>query len=466
MFRSINLKTLIQWTQGTPSSQLDTSLPVIHISTDSRSLRKGDIFLALRGDNFDGHDFISEAIAKGATAVIAEKIPESAPSIRVASSLDALISIGRGQRDLFSGKAIGITGSAGKSSTKEMTASLLGPNTVGSPASFNNLIGLSRTLSLIDDNTRQLVLEMGMNAPGEISELCKNFRPSIGIITNIGDAHIGKLGSAEGIYRAKKELFDYFAGIDCEGIALNFDDTNVVRAYAESRCRPRQLVRYTTSDSAQADVRVVRAHMDTKTAFLNVSLQVFETILTSQLPIFGMHHVQNYAAAVSAARIFGVPTSEIEERSKSLRPASHRGEIISLGKRTLIDESYNSNPTALLSSLRSLMQTDPARRLVLILGEMRELGEFSTEKHQGVGRELGSLLQKRSSPSVVIGVGAGMKHMLAELKGPELFEVDSAEEAAGILDKISRDGDVIFVKGSRGVKLDKVILRLVPTKNA
>lgn len=465
MFSSVTFRTLTNWCGGIPHQDFESDKPVPDLNSDSRTLRPGEIFLALKGESYDGRAFIESAIAGGAAAIISEGTPiGKAPFLEVSDSLKALIAIGKGQRSLFHGSVVGVTGSAGKSSTKEMIATLLGGETVASPASFNNLIGVSKTTCLIKDTTKNLVLEMGMNATGEIAELCHTFSPEIGVITNIGDAHMGMLGGREGVYRAKKELFDFLAASpSCRGVALNSDDPFITKAYQEcfsKRSIPTLSYSIAGKDS-QAAVVILSSTFDPQTAFLNLDVQVEKTVFGCAIPIFGMHHVQNLAAAISTARLCGVTLSDIQARVTKIKPASHRGEIIAISKgRTLIDDCYNSNPTALLSSLESLMKIDGQKRLVIILGEMRELGEFTTAEHARVGGHLREWLEKRPKPSAVIGVGEATQHILLPLNGAKFVtthHVDSVHSVPELLESLSQPGDIVFLKGSRGVKLDALI---------
>jgi UDP-N-acetylmuramoyl-tripeptide--D-alanyl-D-alanine ligase len=441
-------------------------IPVQALSTDTRSLKKGDVFLALKGENFDGHDFVEEAVKRGAGAVIAErKFPVAVPQLVVPDALRALAAIGAGLRSRFTGKVAAVTGSAGKSSTKDMVAALLGPDTVGSPASFNNLMGVSRTLCLVQDSTRYLMLEMGMNALGEIDELCRAFRPQVGAITNIGDAHIGKLGGKRGIYQAKKEMFDFLAhSPETAGVALNLDDELVVEAFQKSFAPGARAVRYSAA-GRPADISIRRKEIDSRTGYLSLSLKVGETELDAHFAIFGLHHAQNLAAALSIAKLLGLSLEEMRGRFDRIRPAAHRGEILALSdERILIDESYNSNPTALTSSLTSLCDLDSSRRRVLVLGDMRELGEFSEKLHAEVGRSLAALAGKHRFPFLLVGVGEQVTHLMAEVRRtfPDgaYARAGDADEALRILPGLLRPKDVLFVKGSRGIKLDRVVAGL------
>lgn len=418
----------------------------------------------MKGDSFDGHKFLGEAENRGALALISEmSVPAKIPVIVVKDTLQALVAIGTALRNEFTGKIIAVTGSAGKSSTKEMLAALLAHDTVASPASFNNLMGVSRTMCLVGDSTRQLVLEMGMNDFGEIAELCECFRPHAGIITNIGDAHIGKLGGKEGIFRAKKELFDFLAQSGREtllGVGLNLDDSLVEKAYQETFKAPISTVTYSLLKE-DAEVRVLKHGMDPETGFLHLKMAVREEAFDVQLPLFGLHQAQNVAAATAGALLMGESLADIRGRYANIRAASHRGEIHRLpDDRILIDESYNSNPTALLSALASLMGMSPRRRRVLVLGDMFELGDFSDRLHTEVGTGLGKFLEKTPASVWLIGVGTAVGHLIRELKlrFPALEAVQVAKEAEvmGLLKPKLATGDVILVKGSRGVRLDRV----------
>jgi len=466
LYSWVKLSHLREWCKGKEAGQWK-DVPVSTLSTDSRSLKAGEVFLALKGDNFDGHAFIEQAAKLGAAAVISERpfdIP--IPCLVVENTLTALVDIGRAIRNEFTGATIAITGSAGKSSTKEMLATLLGPHTVASPASFNNLMGVSRTLCLVKDDTRQLVLEMGMNALLEIKELCENFQPIAGLITNIGDAHIGKLGGREGVYQAKKELFDFLArtGNETVGMALNLDDSLVVRAYHEAFRFPVPTVTY-SCEGNPADVRLVSRELDSESGALKLTLEVRGETATFSLPLFGFHQAQNIVAAVAGGLTLGGTFSEFRDRIAHIRAASHRGEVLRLsGGQVLIDESYNSNPTALRSSLESLCEISPARRRVLILGEMFELGEFAESLHRESGETFVTLQKQRPYPFVLVGVGKGIGPLLEPVRAafPQALiqSFPSHAEALPWVRSQMAASDVLFVKGSRGVQLDKLVASL------
>lgn len=470
MYSSITFEKLAQWAGGEVFSKTGVHFPVSNISTDTRTLKRGDVYLALRGESFDGNQFLKAAVDAGAIGVICETAEEiNIPKIKVEDSLKALIAIGESARSIFRGPVFGITGSAGKSSTKDMVAVLLGENTVSSPASFNNLMGVSRTLCLVEDDTKNLVLEMGMNNFGEIAELCKRFRPQFGMITNIGDAHIGKLGGQEGIYRAKKEMFDFLAAdSDSLGVALNGDDNWVIEAYKSAfRHQDRlnfKLKTYSRKNSS-ADIFLESSFMDPQTGFLNLKIKTAEGNIVTALPIFGEHQAENIIAAIAMVKLVDVPLRDIEKRLKNIKPAKHRGEIIQLaGEKIVIDESYNSNPKALLSSLESLKKLSPRGRYVLVLGEMRELGNFSKQLHEDVGSFLADWIGKERPRVSIVTVRGDSSRISDQIKkfhpSVPVKHVETTEQAKQIVPSLIHSGDIVFIKGSRSVGLDQLLSTL------
>jgi UDP-N-acetylmuramoyl-tripeptide--D-alanyl-D-alanine ligase len=465
LFNTTRFTDLVAWTGGQLRPGARADFLVRSLSSDTRSLQNGEVFVALRGDQFDGHRFIDEAIKRGAAGVIAETLPEGSPDVPfliVEDALQAWINIAVKIRERFQGPVVAITGSAGKSSTKEMVAKLLGPDTVASPASFNNLLGVSKTLCLVGDATRNLVLEMGMNAPGEIREMCDRFRPEFGLISNIGDAHIGRLGGQEGIFRAKKELFDFLAAqpTKTQGIALNAEDPLVVRAAAEAFAMPVRTLRYSADPKTPADVWVKEKSLDPNRGSLRLTIAVAGDAFDISLPIYGMHHAQNVAGSIALATLMGVSLSEIRQRLSLIQAAPHRGQIMELAEgRVLIDESYNSNPTALISSLESLARLNPDKPRLLVLGEMREMGEYSRSLHQKVGRAVVELFTKL--PITVVGVGKEMEAMAQEVRQglPQVSVqvIETAEAAIDVVRQRFAPDSLCLVKGSRGVKLDIVV---------
>lgn len=460
----------MDWTGAQILGPQNLSERVNSITSDTRTLAQGEVFIALRGEKFDGHHFLDEAIKKGAQAIISEIPPKNpsgltVPFLLVKDTLQAYVAVGRALRKSFQGKVIAITGSAGKSSTKDMTGILLGPNTLISPKSFNNLLGVSKTLCLLKDETRNLVLEMGMNGLKEIQQMCEIFEPEGGAITNIGDAHIGKLNGREGIYCAKKELFDWLGRAQNPiGVALNLDDPWVVRAGQESAIQNLKKVTYSAKDPS-ADIFISKKEINPKSGHLTLELTAGSIKLKLTLPHFGIHHAYNLAAAVSLARLLEVPWEQIQERLPALVPSQSRGELTVLDRDiTVIDESYNSNPSALLSSLESVMLLEPQKRKVLVVGEMRELDSFSKTLHSEVGEKLGEMLSQSRTKAILFAVGGETRYLIEGLKKtapsiPCQFSETEEEASSKILPELKAQ-DVLFVKGSRGIGLDGLIRRL------
>lgn len=462
MYSWIKLETLQSWTGGRWEGTVPLQAAVPSISTDSRTLQKGEVFLALKGPSFDGHTYLEEVARRGALAVIVEKkMPTDLPQLIVGDGLKALVAIGEKIRDAFTGPVLAITGSAGKSSTKEMVADLLGPKTVRSPKSFNNILGVPRTLYLVRDETRHLVLEVGMNGLGEIAEICGHFKPSQGLITNIGYAHIGKLGGQENIRRAKKELFDALAERSDAQVVLNLDDPLVMKSYEQAFKTKPATVTYSAL-GAEADVSVKSRAIDPRTGGLHLEIEIRGNRSKLGFQLFGLHQADNIAAASAAALLNGVSSRDILERLPLLKSTSMRGELVGLAEgRTLIDESYNSNPSALIASLTSVAELDATRRRVLVLGEMRELGDFSDALHAEAGQALVQLYKKHRFPFLLVGVGNGFLPFLQvverELPGVPCIAVPDTQHAIERLKSLTLPGDIILVKGSRGIQLESVV---------
>lgn len=450
---------------GTPAKQ---ALPPL--STDTRTLKPGEIFVALKGENFDGHQYIDKALEMGALAVVSEERPVKTPPqdrlwFHVPSSLGLLAALARRIREHFKGPVLAVTGSAGKSSTKTFLRHILGEGTAYSPASFNNLLGVSKTILGIPQGSERLILEIGMNALGEIQEICDTFTPDLGLITNIGTAHIGKLGSAENIRIAKKELFDALASRASTGtnvgVALNLDDPGIVRSFNEAFPRGIRKVTY-SQKQPDADVFLSSRALDPETGALTVSVRYLGKTDNYRIPIFGLHQAENIAASIAGAILIGKGRASIHEGIGQVRSESHRGEVTLLrGNKVLLDEAYNSNPSALMASLQSCFQLNPSRRRVLVLGEMRELGEFSEALHSKVGTELAELHRTTQIPFTLFAVGNGALPLkqTVEQALPSMtchWFVDASSTEKPLLNAL-RDGDVVLVKGSRGVQLDKLL---------
>ena len=414
-------------------------------SVDTRTQNPGDVYFALRGPNFDGHDFVAQAAAKGAAGVVVER-PGGAPNeLVVPDSLRALQQLGLWARTRWGGRVIGITGSAGKTTTKDAIAHLLAVDlpvgkTVGN---FNNHVGVPLSILRLPDGCRAAVLEMGMNHAGEIRELAGIARPEVGVVTNVGYAHVEFFDSIEGVAAAKRELIE---ALPADGIAvLNADDARVAKFRDAHRGRS---VSFGFSESA--DVRAT----DYDGRHFRASGVDFETGLP------GRHAVMNLLAAIAVAREFGIAAKRLPEAVRIFTPGNMRGERIEHGGMVIWNDCYNANPEAMQSMLDVLRGT-PARRRIAVLGEMLELGHAADALHRQVGRYAAErgidlLIGVRGHAHEMIdaAVGAGLP-----VKAAYFFEDPGA--AGEFVRQQAGEGDAILFKGSRGVRVEKALEKLL-----
>jgi UDP-N-acetylmuramoyl-tripeptide--D-alanyl-D-alanine ligase len=427
------------------------------ISTDSRNLTPGSLFVPLRGERFDGHDYLSQAVKNGVAACLSEEVVVglSVPVVRVADTLRALGDIAAACRLQLNGPLIAITGSAGKTTTKEMLATILeqvapGLKTAGN---FNNLIGLPLTLFGLEEEHQWAVLEMGTSAIGEIERLTEIAQPSIGVITNIGAAHLETLQGLDGVSRAKGELY---AGMQGGTAILNLDDPRVAQLPVANGVK-----KLTYGLSAEAQVRAET--IEEGEQGVSFELVLAEHSYPVQLNIPGRHNVSNALAAAAAALEMQVPAEKIV--SGLTRFVSIEGRLnlypLPCGG-VLLDDSYNSNPLSAVAALAALEALSGEGRCVAVLGDMLELGEKSVSMHEELGTQAAQVAE------VLIGVGDFSADLCrgakaAGMKSEQLIEVPDAVGAIQYLYKRQRPGDKILVKGSRGVHLEQLVDALKAT---
>jgi UDP-N-acetylmuramoyl-tripeptide--D-alanyl-D-alanine ligase len=424
-------------------------------SVDSRSVRPGDLFFALRGPNFDGHAYIADAFAKGAAAAVAEQhtlvehpaqaASDSGVLLRVADTLAALQDLARWARDRWGGQVAGVTGSAGKTTTKDVIAAMLAPakRTASNEGNLNNHVGLPLSILRLDETAEVAVLEMGMNHAGEIRRLAEIARPNVGVVTNVGYAHIENFESIGAIAAAKRELVE---ALGADGVAvLNADDPLVA---AMAKAHSGSVIFYGQSDAA--DVRAEDVAFSENGSRFRVGAAAFETSLP------GRHNISNILAGIATARVYGIAPDALVETVRSLVPGKMRGERIDLRGIAIINDCYNSNPDAVRMMLEALRDT-PARRRIAVLGEMLELGRWAEPLHRGVGDHA-----VVCGIDVLIGIRGAACHVLDAAKrkglraGAALFFDDPAE-AGRALRAIAEPGDAILFKGSRGVRVERAL---------
>lgn len=421
------------------------------ISTDSRTLQPGDLFVPLRGERFDGHDYLTQAVRHGAAACLSEDVVSglSIPVVQVRDTLQALGDLAAAVRQDFAGPVIGITGTSGKTTTKEMLASILTSNGSGlkSAGNFNNLIGVPLTLFGLCPEHHWAVIEMGMSARGEIARLAQIAAPQIGIITNVGPAHLENLGGISGVARAKGELFIH---LPAGGAALvNADDPQICQLPVANGVR-----RITFGIAMEAQVRASR--VVAVDGVVRFTLHLPEAEVPVQLPLPGRHNVQNALAAAAAAWVLDVPATDIAAGLAAFRPCPGRMELVELSDDLLIlEDSYNANPLSMRAALDALHDLGRPGRRIAVLGDMLELGPTARDLH----REVGALVAEHADWLFTLGelareIAAGAAEQ--GLPPERIAMADTVEDLTARLRAILRPGDRILVKGSRGMRMERV----------
>jgi UDP-N-acetylmuramoyl-tripeptide--D-alanyl-D-alanine ligase len=412
-------------------------------SVDTRTQNAGDVYFALRGPNHDGHNFIGAAVEKGAAAVVVERGTGAHNELLVNDTQQALAALGAWARLSWGGVAIGVTGSAGKTTTKDAIAHLLAVEMpVGKTlGNFNNHVGVPLSILRLPDACRAAVLEMGMNHAGEIRELAGVAKPQIGVVTNVGYAHVEFFDSIEGVAAAKRELIE---ALPADGVAvLNADDPRVARFGA---IHPGRTVTFGFAEGA--DVRAESMEATAAGARFRALGVDFETGLT------GRHAVSNLLAAIAVAGEFGIAPERLREPVRTFRVGKMRGERLEHNGITIWNDCYNSNPEAVESMIDVLSETAALRRIA-VLGEMLELGEAANSLHRQVGR-----YAAEHGIDLVIGVH-GSARALVDAAGAGARFFEDPAEAGAFLRSIARPGDAILFKGSRGVRIELALERLL-----
>jgi UDP-N-acetylmuramoyl-tripeptide--D-alanyl-D-alanine ligase len=430
------------------------AIPLSSVSIDSRTLAPGALFVAIAGPRFDGHRFLAQAKERGAAAAVVHRDADTAglPVVRVPDTTAALGDLARRVRAAAAIPVAAITGSAGKTTTKEMTAGLLRARgaVLKTEGNLNNQYGLPLTLLRLAPEHRFAVLELGMSAAGELGALTRIARPDAAVITLVAPVHLEFFPSLDAIADAKAEILE---GLGPDGVAvLNGDDPLVQRIGARHAGRVVWFGRDRAFDvSAERWRGTVHG--------MRFDLHLDGRSVDVALPFAGPHHLTNFLAAAAVARHFGLEADEIAAAAPSLAPASHRGQVRRLRSGvTLLDDCYNSNPVAVDAAVTALSLSAPGRR-VAFLGDMRELGDTAEALHREVGRKVGPRLD------VLAAVGPLAASFLEGARASErvpstLVSFPDAAAAAAAVDLV-QPGDSVLVKASRGVKLEAVVDALV-----
>ena len=421
-------------------------------SIDSRTVQPGELFFAVKGERLDGHDFVEQALKKGAAAAVVSRSDLSrygskAQLLAVNDTLAALQTLATAVRKLWGKALIAVTGSAGKTTTKEAIAHVLASRfrVLKSEANFNNHFGLPLMLLKLEPGHDVAVIEMGMSHAGEIRTLARIAQPEIGVVTNVAPVHLEFFDSLAAIARAKYELIESLpAGSTA---VLNADDDYVSQF---GRDFPGKVVMYGTRP--EADVRAENI------VACGAEGSEFDVLVNgcrehTRLPLVGAHNILNALAAVAVGMERGLKPSETVSALATLTPADKRGEVVQLGNITVINDCYNSNPKA-LSVMMDALAAMPAKRRIVVAGEMLELGPASQEMHRQAGGHAAKI-----KIDVVVGVRGQAQALVEQARraGARAEFVATPQEAGEWLARETRDGDVVLLKASRGVKLEGAV---------
>jgi len=449
----------LKWVAAQLGLALESEVRVTGWSVDSRTLRPGDLYFALRGPNHDGHAYVAEVLKKGAVGAVVEvDIDGLAPAaLKVGDSLAALQTLASAARQEWAGDVVGVTGSAGKTTTKDVIAEMLSERLSGGMTSktegnLNNHVGLPLSLLRVNDRARVAVLEMGMNHAGEIRALAEIAKPNVGVVTNVGAAHMESFDSIEGIAAAKRELIE---ALPRTGTAvLNADDPRVA-AFASVHSGP--TVTFGESECASVRAEDVRFSED------GLAFRVGSTHFES--PLAGHHSVSNLLAGIAVAGIYGITPDRLAERVRNIQPGKMRGERFRHRGILVFNDCYNSNPDAARAMLAVLRDT-PARRRIAVLGEMLELGRWAEPLHRDVGN-----YAAECGIDVLVGLRGAACYLLdaakrSGLRADAAFFFDDPVPAGLLVRSLAEPGDAVLFKGSRGVHVELALEQFLTAQEA
>ena len=421
-------------------------------SIDSRTIQPGELFFAVKGERLDGHDFVQQALERGAVSAVVRKDQLARFSVKtcllaVDDTLHALQTLATAVRRMWGKPVVGVTGSAGKTTTKEAIAHVLSSRyrVLKSEGNFNNHFGLPLMLLKLEPEHDIAVIEMGMSHAGEIAALAKIAQPEIGVVTVVAPVHLEHFDSLSSIARAKYELIE---SLPAGGIAvLNADDEYVSQFGRDFKGK---VVMYGTR--ADADIRA--EHIQSRGA----EGSVFDVVVNGSseraaLPLVGAHNISNALAAVAVGLERGITLMQAVASLATMQAADKRGQVVQLGNIRVINDCYNSNPKALEAMVDALAAM-PAKRRIVVAGEMLELGPAGEQMHRTAGQHIAE-----KKIDILVGVRGLAQPMVdaAKTKGTQAEFVENPEEAGEWLARETRDGDVVLLKASRGVKLEKAL---------
>lgn len=425
------------------------------VTTDTRKVEEGMLFVALKGEKFDGHDFIAEAAKKGAIGAIVNKDYDVSrledveiDILAVNDTLKAYQDLAKLWRSKFSIPVIGITGSNGKTTTKDLTAAVLSGkwNVLKTQANFNNEIGLPMTLLQLNKSYDVAVVEMGMRGLGQIKLLTDIAKPTIGVITNVGETHMELLGSIENIAKAKSEMAQ---AIEIDGkVVLNADDEHVAKMHEVTKARP---IYFGINHAADVKAFNVKTAGEGKTEF---DAFIGENMAHFTLNMLGIHNVYNCLAALAVGYACGLTIEEMQKGLASFKPTAMRFEYKKVGDFNVINDAYNASPMSTKAALSNLAKVTDGRK-ILVMGDMFELGSVEVKAHEDI-----AVQAKEAGVSIIVTRGTltqNTARKAREIGIPEVYECANHEEAVAILKKVLQKDDTVLFKGSHGMHMEKII---------
>jgi len=422
------------------------------VSTDSRNIKKGELFIPIKGDRFDGHKFILASINKGASGSLVSKkikLPENITVISVKDTLKAFHQIARSYREKFNIPLIGVTGSSGKTTTKDMLASILSISgtTLKTEENYNNEIGVPKTLLTLNKIHKYAVIEMAMQGLGEIEELAWMARPNIAVITNVGSAHMEHLKSVDNVAKAKSEIMGFLKKKDIAILPADDKYFNYLKKKAKGK-----VVSFGIDAPADVKATTIRYEGD-GSSFI---IETRDHRIAVSLPLPGKHNIYDALAAAASAYSLGIALSKIKKGLEKFKLSSKRLNIIYSNNIRIIDDTYNANPDSMAASL-SILENYQGRRIA-VLGDMFELGSIARKSHENIGKLAANLNIEQ-----LITIGKLSEYTARSAASNGLSNVHIAKSnkmAVNIIKSILKPNDTILIKGSRGMHLEEIVERL------
>lgn len=445
--RNITIGDILKMTGAEASFEIDENARVCNISNDSRDIKEDTIYAAIVGERLDGHDFARAALENGAIAAIVEKrVTEK--DILVKDTRRALKDIAMGYRSRFDIPFLAVTGSSGKTTTKDMLYFAVSESrkTLRNLGNLNSEIGLPMTVFNLDESHECAVLEMGMYVQGEIDYLAEIVKPHFAIITNVGVAHIQSAGSRENILKAKMEIANYMTQSD---VLLINGDNDMLQTVDTGAIKP-SVYKYGLEE--HNDIRLIS--YETTESGMKIRADILGKITEYEIPTLGIHNIYNSLSVMGLCSLMGLDMKKSAEGIRKYQPSKYRMEIKSVSGKTLIEDFYNANPDSLRASIETFRQMQGERK-VAVLADMLELGEISEKEHMNAGIQASEIFD------VIICIGSDAKYIGKGAiengfdKG-RVYYFANNEEAVSEINSILRPGDAVLMKGSRGMKLEEV----------